>query len=285
MSAAVRSVAMMCLVAGLALLGSCDSGDEHLHDLESGVFERQLSAADWFTDHPTATALPALVGQLRSQDARVRRACATAILASEDQVSRAAAFEALRRDAMVDDPDVASGAIETLGSAGGEALPELLRITLAVAEPERRAIAVVLVTATVSDADFATRLEATRLLLGAVGSTDGNAYRVAYPVLLALVEPLAPELIAEGLNHPRALVQRAVISAASEQRVAAFSAPIAELLHSPDTGVRKEAVRALGEIGDPAAGSALKNLIERDSQYEVRYEAREALGKMGIDID
>ncbi len=55
--------------------------------------------------------------------------------------------------------------------------------------------------------------------------------------------------------------------------------------HPPYTALRKQAVRALGEIGDPATAGHLRTLEKRETQYEVRHEAREALRKLGVELD
>ena len=281
---AMRGVAAVpASLALAAFLFACDATDTYLRDLESGVFDRQLTAAAWFAEHPSGEALPALVGQLRSRDPVVRRACAEAILVGDDAPARAEARRTLRRDALSRDPDTATGAIEVFTAMGGEALTDLVEIAIATPDAMRRKVAVAIVREGVASADSSERVEATHRLLNAFEDTDPGRYRVAYSLLATLTEPLAPELIEHALRHRSMLVRRSVVIAAGEARVAAFAEPIAELLNSRDTALRKEAARALGDIGDPAATGPLRRLLTRESHYEVRYEARQALAKLGVE--
>ena len=272
-------------VALLTLLLACEAPEAYVRDLESGVLERQLAAAAWFVDHPTTSARPALVGQLRSPHPELRIACARAILAGDDRNARTEALRALRRDALSDDPGMATAAMEALIEVGGEALPELMRIALATPNRARRAVTAAIIHEGLGAADPSERAAPTQVLLSALESTDPERHRIAYAILAALVEPLADELIDQGLRHPRMLVRRSVVTAAGEQRVAAFAEPIAKMLSTPDTSLRKQAARALGEIGDPATAGYLLSLEKRETQYGVLHEAREALRKLGVERD
>jgi len=275
----------MCAVLAwltVIVIAACDATDSHIGGLESGDYPRQLAAAVWFAENPSRQAVPALAGQLRSEDADVRLACAKAILAGDAASAQREALQTLARDVSATDTEIAKAAMGALTVAGGVALPTLISIAISDSHPVRRMIATGAVLLVLKSVTQGEREKACDTALDGVSDTDRDRYIAAYALLTKLIKPLAPEFIDRGLFHRSTLVRRSVVIAAGEARVVLFAEPISLLLDTRSTALLLESVRALGEIGDPLVTDRLKSLLARESGLEVREAVREALEKLAV---
>lgn len=189
----------------------------------------------------------------------------------------------LHRDALSGDPAVAGPSFEALITLGARAIEEMIELTIATRDSNQRIVAAGAVRHMLEEASPAQRTGACRALLRAVGSTDSDRYRAGNALLISLIEPLTPELIKQGLGHSSRLVRRSVAIAAGETRAAPFAEHLIKMLGSVSQPERRDAVRALGNIGDPASISPLRSLYVSETQLEVRQALREALSALGVE--
>jgi HEAT repeat protein len=100
----------------------------------------------------------------------------------------------------------------------------------------------------------------------------------AVAALTALGELSIPPLL-EALNHKEWRVRLRAIEALALLKPQAATEPLLGLVdHDPDTAVRQDAIRALGEIGDPRSVEPLMNAM---NQTSLKTHAITALGRIG----
>jgi len=100
----------------------------------------------------------------------------------------------------------------------------------------------------------------------------------AVGALTALGEPSIPPLL-EALTHKEWKVRLRATEALAWLKPQAAIEPLLALLdHDPDTAVRQDAIRALGEIGDPRSVEPLLNAM---NQTSLKTHAIIALGRIG----
>jgi HEAT repeat protein len=100
----------------------------------------------------------------------------------------------------------------------------------------------------------------------------------AVTALTALRELSVPTLL-DALNHKEWKVRLRAIEALAYLKPQAATEPLLALLdHDPDTAVRQDAIRALGEIGDPRS---VKRLLQMMDQPSLKTQAISALGRIG----
>ncbi len=102
----------------------------------------------------------------------------------------------------------------------------------------------------------------------------------AVAVLASIGEPAAPPLV-DALEHDDWRIRLRAAEALCVLRTPAAVRPLVRLVqHDPDTAVRQEAARALGDIGN-GGGGAVDALLDVVGEPRLRVRAIEALGKIG----
>lgn len=253
-----------------------------LHDSE--VLEVRRFSANFFSEYPTAEAIPDLTDALADPDDRVRSDAARALA----KLGPEAAGALPQLEARLSDPVsvVRAHAADAYLSAGGDAPRGLAVLRQLVKEPDRQgrvSTAYVLIRVSAKHPDGAFPLIAVLL-------RDADSH-VRFYTLLGLygygpkAMPLAAELLIRSKDSD-SMVRGSAAHVLGEIGPLGDDVPaaVARFLKEPDATVRRDAVYVLGDRWAVQATPALKEALN-DPNPDVSAAARSVLDRLERDVD
>jgi HEAT repeat protein len=237
------------------------------------------------------------IAALRDEDWAVREEAAAALASYRDPRAVLPLIAALRDgDRAV--REAAIGALTAIGEPSIPALGECLTDSNLTVQESAASILAAIADARVlppllsalTSADWIVRMHAAKAL-GRIGDPQAvlpmmpllqdkvKAVRVEAAAGLAQIGEAAVPSLLEALQHKEWLVKLHAIEALGKIKSRASVEPLLSILfNDPDTAVRTDAARSLGEIGD---SRAVEFLLMALDDLELRPVAVEALGKIG----
>jgi len=160
-----------------------------------------------------------------------------------------------------------------------QAIPKMIALLETyVHDPHQRELTVVK-TLVVALGDL--RAEAAVPVLTRVARGYVGARSLAVIALGKIGDPQIYPVLIEALSSKSINLRLAALRGLTNLAHVDDPAPVRELLHSPDSRLRRAAILALGELGDKAAIPTLLTIAQEDDSPLVRPAAVEALGSMG----